>query len=126
MNKIIVITLLTTLHIQPVRNGVVFVDFLLNKDYIRTFFCSNNKKPQLACNGKCYLMKELKKVQDKNEQEFPNLLNTKYEFVFTTEKRYSIKNVAFFYNNKQAKYKKQSYTYQFIDEIFHPPTTLIE
>lgn len=38
--------------------------FELNKDYIAKTLCINRDKPAMKCCGKCYLQKQLKKVDD--------------------------------------------------------------
>jgi hypothetical protein len=40
-----------------------------NKDYIARVLCENRDKPQLNCDGKCYLAKKLKAQQDKQDKE---------------------------------------------------------
>ncbi|GAA4888905.1 hypothetical protein GCM10023311_11090 [Flaviramulus aquimarinus] len=52
-----------------------YVEYVLNQDYIAEFLCVNKDKPKLQCNGKCYLVKELKKQQE-NE---PNSLRVSLE-----------------------------------------------
>ena len=50
----------------------VYLDFELRKEYIVENLCENRFTPQLHCNGKCYLAKQLHKVaQDhaRNETE---------------------------------------------------------
>lgn len=47
----------------------VLAGFEFNKGYIVQELCVNRDKPQLHCNGKCYLIKKLKQAQDKEEQE---------------------------------------------------------
>ncbi|RYY07267.1 MAG: hypothetical protein EOP43_03780 [Sphingobacteriaceae bacterium] len=50
----------------------VWAGFGLNQKYITANFCENRNKPQLHCNGRCYLMKKLKlaAAQDRsNERE---------------------------------------------------------
>lgn len=45
------------------------MEYVVNYDYIANVLCENKDKPQLQCNGKCYLAKQLKKAQreqDKN------------------------------------------------------------
>jgi hypothetical protein len=44
------------------------VEYLVNYEYISTVLCENKDKPQMHCNGKCHLMKELAK---KAEEEKP-------------------------------------------------------
>ena len=40
-----------------------------NKDYIARVLCENRSRPQLHCDGKCYLAKRLKAQQDKQDKE---------------------------------------------------------
>lgn len=40
----------------------VYLDFELRKEYIVNNLCENRFTPQLHCNGKCYLAKQLQKV----------------------------------------------------------------
>ncbi|MVM30813.1 hypothetical protein GO755_12295 [Spirosoma sp. HMF4905] len=41
----------------------------VNKDYIARVLCENRDKPQLHCDGKCYLAKKLKAQQDRHDKE---------------------------------------------------------
>ena len=43
--------------------GLVLIHFMVNRTYIVEHFCENKDKPQLCCEGKCYLHKELKKIE---------------------------------------------------------------
>ncbi|WP_426293255.1 hypothetical protein ACN9ML_28960 [Dyadobacter endophyticus] len=43
--------------------------YKLNKEYITRVLCQNRDKPQLHCNGKCYLAKKLKEQQQKQDQQ---------------------------------------------------------
>ncbi|MEM6262184.1 MAG: hypothetical protein AAGI38_06740 [Bacteroidota bacterium] len=36
-----------------------FIEYAVNQEYIEDVFCENKARPQLACKGKCYLMKKL-------------------------------------------------------------------
>jgi hypothetical protein len=40
------------------------MDYAINYDYISKVLCINKDKPELKCNGKCHLMKELAKTED--------------------------------------------------------------
>ncbi|MVM38664.1 hypothetical protein GO730_15800 [Spirosoma sp. HMF3257] len=40
-----------------------------NKDYIARVLCENRDKPQLHCDGKCYLAKQLKAQQERQNKE---------------------------------------------------------
>jgi hypothetical protein len=47
-----------------------------NKDYIARVLCENRDKPQLHCNGQCYLAKQLKAQQDKHTKEMAGRLRS--------------------------------------------------
>lgn len=47
----------------------VFAGFEMNQGYIAKELCVNRDKPQLHCNGKCYLMRKLKQAQDKEQKQ---------------------------------------------------------
>ena len=43
--------------------------YQVNRDYIARVLCENRDKPDLHCEGKCYLAKKLKAQQDKQDKE---------------------------------------------------------
>lgn len=43
--------------------------FNINRTYIAKVLCENRARPQLNCNGKCYLAKKLKQQQEKKDKE---------------------------------------------------------
>lgn len=47
----------------------VFAGFEMNQGYIAKELCVNRDKPQLHCNGQCYLMKKLKQAQEKEQKQ---------------------------------------------------------
>jgi hypothetical protein len=47
---------------------VVYLDFELRKDYIVQHLCENRFKPELHCDGKCYLAKTLSKIAEEKAQ----------------------------------------------------------
>lgn len=44
-----------------------YFSYQLNYDYISTVLCENKAKPEIACHGKCYLKKELKKAGEEEQ-----------------------------------------------------------
>ena len=51
------------------------LDWKINQDLITEKYCENKDKPMMHCNGKCYLAKQLEKLeQQENEErsEHPN------------------------------------------------------
>ena len=99
------------------------VDYIINYDYISTQLCENTLKPELKCNGKCHLKKELAELaQDdspkSNEQKGKPLTFevlfcdnlTAYSFtsnIILTKKVSTLYNCIYFRLNSTT--------------IFHPP-----
>ncbi|MCG2462346.1 hypothetical protein K8352_16415 [Flavobacteriaceae bacterium F89] len=44
------------------------VNYAMNYDYIVEQFCENKDRPQMHCDGKCYLAKQLAKESDQNDK----------------------------------------------------------
>ncbi|SHI65069.1 hypothetical protein [Pseudozobellia thermophila] len=44
------------------------VEYIVNYDYIKNVLCENKDRPQLECDGKCYLAKLLAEETEKNEK----------------------------------------------------------
>lgn len=59
--SILLILLVFVYTLKPV---LPFFEYVLNYRYIVEKLCENRAKPQMHCNGKCHLMKELKKATD--------------------------------------------------------------
>ncbi|MBX2906693.1 MAG: hypothetical protein KF744_11685 [Taibaiella sp.] len=64
MKKAVAILVCLSLIVQLVAHHVVVGLFNLNREYIAKSLCENRSKPSKKCNGKCYLKKQLKKVDD--------------------------------------------------------------
>lgn len=63
---------------QSFSRGILVLEYKLNQAFITANFCENKAKPQLHCNGKCHLAKEIKKTEQ-HDQKLPDLLKEKFE-----------------------------------------------
>jgi len=66
MKKLAILVITLIMLVKPLWP---VMEYVVNYDYIANVLCENKDKPQLQCNGKCYLAKQLKKAQreqDKN------------------------------------------------------------
>jgi len=68
-NKPVAILILLSLLTVNFSSLFVLAGFQLNKQYIAERLCINKNKPELHCNGKCYLMKKLRMAQDKEQKQ---------------------------------------------------------
>lgn len=56
---------------------VVYLDYELRKDYIVATFCENKSRPQLHCDGKCYLAKRVAQAAKQEQRQAENELMSK-------------------------------------------------
>ena len=54
-----------TLIVHTFSQVVIVGQFFINQDFIAAELCENKDAPELECNGKCYLKKELKKDEER-------------------------------------------------------------
>ena len=56
------------------------LDYAVNYDYISKVLCINKDKPQIHCNGKCYVGKELAKNESQNDSKTKNSVQKVLDF----------------------------------------------
>lgn len=99
--------------------------YQLNQKHITAQYCINKNKPKLHCNGRCYLMKQLKKTEQ-NEQK--NTSNSKYENISAIA--YLVPEKIYFNTAFAIETVHHFAHYQHIislkgkRDIFHPPPVL--
>ncbi|HLT49527.1 MAG TPA: hypothetical protein VKZ90_03685 [Aequorivita sp.] len=101
------------------------VEYVVNYDYIVKVLCENKDKPEMQCNGKCHLTKELAKeagAEDKNplngktsKTEIPQFIISENitEYMFASETEISsFENIG---------YKPNLNSSLYTSKILHPP-----
>jgi hypothetical protein len=103
----IALLLLVLISVKTLLVPVVYLDFELRKDFIIKNLCENRFKPQLNCNGQCYLAKKLTKVAEDNAtketQKQGQSIKKILEEVFDAEPLFSIE-WAFYHLSTQPMY----------------------
>ena len=69
------------LLLQYFNKVEIFLCYQVNKNYISAFLCENKSKPELQCDGKCYMKKQLK-ATDENQSKFPVSIKEFQEIIF--------------------------------------------
>ena len=64
MRLCVVFIVILAVLLQTFRQTEVIFGYHLNKSYITENFCVNKAKPEMQCNGKCHLKKELKESEE--------------------------------------------------------------
>ena len=67
-NALVYILLIATL-LPTVSSWGTIAYYQVNKAYIARVLCENRDKPQLHCDGQCYLAKKLRAQQDRQDKE---------------------------------------------------------
>ena len=99
------------------------VDYVINQNYISEFLCINKEKPELQCEGKCYLMQMLQEQEKKRHQDFPKINMEDYPigFVEFLDCPAGNKNSGFSTNIPEY---FDLYDFLFIATNFHPPNSI--
>lgn len=96
-----------------------YIGYELNKPYIATTLCENISKPELKCNGKCYLAKKIK-IAEKAEQNPQKTTSKRFvndNFLITAYRFKAYKNqIPFLYHDVQPIYVTVN-----THSVFHPP-----
>jgi hypothetical protein len=66
---------------QTFSRYIVFLGYQLNKEYIAKNLCENRNRPEMKCDGKCYLCKRLKKENKKDQDNPERRAENKLEIV---------------------------------------------
>lgn len=116
----------TLLYIMAmIRPIAPLASFVINQDYIAEFFCVNQDRPELECNGKCYLMQRLEEQNEKKRQNLPPIAMEEYPIGF-------VKFIALDIPKKERKTNsifidnRNNYHFIYSDSSFRPPTHLGE
>ncbi|MCL8536518.1 hypothetical protein M9991_06515 [Chryseobacterium gallinarum] len=105
------------------RPLVPLVEYAVNYNYIKDVLCINKNKPELHCNGKCYLSKALAKTNDTESLPLGKIKNSGQKILDTyilpeiTEIVYSEKNLFFSFNFTY----ETTYSFLFLKPVFKPP-----
>lgn len=96
--------------------------FKINQKHIAEMFCVNKSKPQMACNGKCYLKNKLNKAE-KAENTTSGKSNSNIKLINEELFINEIDVVKFFLPLKILLFSNTQnlYTYKCLSRLFHPP-----
>ena len=100
------------------------VEYIVNYDYITKVLCENKAKPELKCNGKCHLMKELAKESESEKpiQNDKKSSVSEFEVLFFQEiKPIQIAQIYFLNKSSIADDYSNFYFHSESCSVFRPP-----
>lgn len=72
IKKITGAILLITITFKMLMAPLIFADYELRKDFIIKNYCVNKNRPEMHCDGKCYLAKQIQKAEQEDEKQATN------------------------------------------------------
>jgi hypothetical protein len=105
------------------RPLIPIMEYVVNYDYIVETLCINKDKPELNCNGKCYLSKELAKTNDTESTPFSKgkTSGQKLLDIYILPEITEIKNTDQSYRVNFNFIYQKNYSFLFLKHIFRPP-----
>ncbi|WP_024770299.1 hypothetical protein [Aquimarina macrocephali] len=120
------ILLFASFAIRPAMEISTVLYYQLNIDTIVEKYCVNKERPRLNCNGKCYLMSQMKaKTQPSKENSDTTIITEAFIPLFFQENTIQIKNTNPFVSESTQNWKLKNCRLKTISkDIDHPPEYL--
>jgi hypothetical protein len=85
LQRFTAIVLIMSLLTSNVTRLFVYAGFEMNREYIAAKLCVNKDKPQMHCNGKCYLAKKIKQAEEKEKSQERQAQKNQFQEAFITQ-----------------------------------------
>lgn len=111
----------TLLYLLAMLKPVMPVfDYVINQDYIAEYLCINKDKPDMHCDGKCYLMQMLEEENQQKKQNLPPIDLREYPIGFVQVLQLDEQIETLSIPTQNISYIEQ-YSYLLNHSLFHPP-----
>ncbi|SHG55519.1 hypothetical protein [Winogradskyella jejuensis] len=124
MKSVVLILVALTMLFKPFWP---VVDYAANYDYIIKVLCENKDKPELKCNGKCYLSKQLaKEAQESEDMPFNSQDKIEIPVVLfcQSEENYEVSQLLITQTQQNYNNTQNCYSKLFCDITSPPPKIL--
>jgi hypothetical protein len=123
--KITGVVLLITITFKMFMAPLIFADYELRKDFIIKNYCVNKNRPEMHCDGKCYLAKQLEKAEQEDQKQatgnfISKLLSFESEFKTNYFSNFFAKKSLRIKENPNFQYT-ESFSMLHTFSFFHPP-----
>ncbi|WP_146153502.1 hypothetical protein [Adhaeribacter arboris] len=122
MKSTLTILLLVVMMLQSFSKVLIVLNYQANKNYIAAFLCVNKQKPQLHCEGHCYLKKELNKAEEAQKKSTNQ--NQKFEITLFCQNLLKVNFQPEYKLETYQVFKPASYRFSVLLNYFHPPQVL--
>ena len=121
MKKIISILIVLVVVLPQLINTWVLIDFTINHEYIAKVLCINKDKPEMKCNGKCHLAKQLNKTETKEKQNKVEFAQQNENLFVKAFEKQTIENIYSKETKDKTCFILVYYQNDFINKPFKPP-----
>jgi hypothetical protein len=107
---------------QSLNRVWIWVSFQVNREYIADYLCENKDRPEMACGGKCHLMKQMA-AAEQQDAEIPSL-KSHFEVIFFIQELTNFSSIAFHLPLLRSQFiinYLEGVPNHFHPAIFHPP-----
>jgi hypothetical protein len=116
----IVILLFTALIAHTFSRSLVLADYMVNLEAYKKA-CVNKTKPMMHCNGKCQMLKKLKKQEGDNGANTPAPKFNQTEVVLSSKSFFPSFNVISTNDITSFYTYNDDFSSNYLGAIFHPP-----
>ena len=106
-----------------IRPVMPVFEYIVEQDYIAEFLCINKDKPELHCNGKCYLMRKLAEHNEQKKRNLPPISMEDYPIGFVQLLAVPVPKNINSHNSTSTLYR-EDYRYLYSYSDFHPPSII--
>ncbi|MCB0628144.1 MAG: hypothetical protein R2824_31560 [Saprospiraceae bacterium] len=123
MNRLLASILLLSFLSAQLNELWIILDFKIHQDFIAEVLCINKDEPLLLCSGKCYLSDQLKKAEEKKQQDLPNSVQEKASTTLYIHDLSESAKVIITSNYHEPSFLElcDLFPTTFTFDIFHPP-----
>lgn len=121
MRRSVAVILFLALLLQTFYALSIVTFYYTNKGYVAAALCENKDKPQMRCQGKCFLKKELKQAENESgkskksyEQQELILAMPVLPAALPAVFREAVEKPEILFRNSH-------YRHLFLSKVFHPP-----
>ncbi len=122
LKRKIALALALVFLLQVFSSLFIYADFIINNEFIATVLCINKDKPEMQCDGKCYLKMQLGKEEEKKQSQ-ENILkeNNKVQFISEPYATGLPIEIAVAVDSEASFYYQSISSQELAFAIFHPP-----
>ena len=106
--------------VQTFSRSIAMADYMVNLEAYKKA-CINKAKPKLQCNGKCQMLKKVKKQEGNSEASAPVLKLNQLEVVLSSKSFFPILTIIATNNASSYYTYTDDFSSNYLGAIFHPP-----